>query len=265
MPYLSSQRSHERTIFHQVLAQGMRVRSHLEMLEWLQGDLQRYLPHDIMVAAWGDFQAEKCTIQYDIISAVADVRTHNLTLEQFNPTLAGQYMRWQALGRVPFVFNASEADFLNDVASRACTLGSGTYKVHSILVHGISDKRSKNDCLYLAFRADTCFGEPERDVMAALLPTIDAALRQVDLLDRQAHTFLASANSNQMPPQEGLSKRECEILQWVTMGKTNPEIGHILNISEYTVKNHMKRIFKKMNVSNRAQAVGKVNSLQTQA
>ena len=101
--------------------------------------------------------------------------------------------------------------------------------------------------------------------MAALLPSIDAALRQVDLLDKQAHTFPAHTHADQMPSQEGLSKRESEILQWVTMGKTNPEIGHILNISEYTVKNHMKRIFKKINVSNRAQAVGKINSLRTQA
>lgn len=265
MPSLSSQRSHERTIFHQVLAQGMRVRSHLEMLEWLQGDFQRYLPHDIMVAVWGDFQTEKSTIQYDIISAVADVRTHNLTQDQFNPTLVGQFMRWQELGRAPFVLNASEADLLKDGTGMACTIGSGTYKVRSILVHGICDKRSNSDCLYLAFRTNSCFNEPERDVMAALLPTIDAALRQVDLLDRQAHTFLASTHANRPPTQEGLSKRECEILQWVTMGKTNPEIGQILNISEYTVKNQMKRIFKKMNVSNRAQAVGKVNGLRIQA
>ena len=147
----------EQNRFLAVAQVGSSVRSHLEMLEWLQGDLQRYLPHDIMVAAWGDFQAEKCTIQYDIISAVADARTRNLTQDQFKPTLVGQFMRWQELGRAPFVFNASEADFLNDLASMEYTIGSGTYKVRSILVHGISDKRSKNDCLYLAFRAYTCF------------------------------------------------------------------------------------------------------------
>jgi len=41
----------------------------------------------------------------------------------------------------------------------------------------------------------------------------------------------------------------------VAMGKTNYEIGSILSISSFTVKNHMQRIFKKLDVSNRMQAV----------
>ncbi|HCN68831.1 MAG TPA: hypothetical protein DIT03_11325, partial [Candidatus Accumulibacter sp.] len=51
-----------------------------------------------------------------------------------------------------------------------------------------------------------------------------------------------------------LSSREREILQWVRRGKTNVEIGMILGISGFTVKNHLKSIFQKINVSNRAQA-----------
>jgi DNA-binding CsgD family transcriptional regulator len=54
-----------------------------------------------------------------------------------------------------------------------------------------------------------------------------------------------------------LSQREVEIMRWLTAGKTNPEIGQILEISTFTVKNHVQRIFRKMNVVNRAQAVEK--------
>jgi len=39
-----------------------------------------------------------------------------------------------------------------------------------------------------------------------------------------------------------LSKREKEVLYWVALGKTNWEIGMILDISLYTVKNHIKSI-----------------------
>lgn len=265
MAFLSSFTPQEQESYPLVVALGARVRSHLDMLEWLQGDLQRYLPHDILMAAWGDFQTEKCTIHYDIISAVADIRTHNLTEGQLNPILLRQFMRWHKMGRSPFVFNANETDVLKDALGMERMLGKSAYKIGSILVHGICDKRFKNDCLYLAFRANTYFSESERDVIAALLPTIDATLRQVDLLDRQADIFFTAAHANHFPTQQDLSKREHEILQWVTIGKTNPEIGRILNISEYTVKNHMKRIFKKMGVSNRAQAVGKKNGIQIQA
>jgi DNA-binding CsgD family transcriptional regulator len=44
-------------------------------------------------------------------------------------------------------------------------------------------------------------------------------------------------------------------MKWVAMGKTNGEIGSILNVSSFTIKNHMQRIFKKLDVFNRAQAV----------
>lgn len=57
-----------------------------------------------------------------------------------------------------------------------------------------------------------------------------------------------------------LSARESEVLAWVAMGKTNPEIGSILGISTFTVKNHVQRILKKLDVTNRAQAVGKTTA-----
>lgn len=54
---------------------------------------------------------------------------------------------------------------------------------------------------------------------------------------------------------QGLTEREHEILHWVKMGKTNTEISMILSISLNTVKNHLKHIFAKLDVSSRAHAV----------
>jgi DNA-binding CsgD family transcriptional regulator len=62
-----------------------------------------------------------------------------------------------------------------------------------------------------------------------------------------------------------LSQREAEILHWVAQGKTNVEIALILHISSFTVKNHMKRVFQKLNVTNRAQAVSKLMPLASNA
>ena len=41
-------------------------------------------------------------------------------------------------------------------------------------------------------------------------------------------------------------------------GLSNKQIARKLSISEYTVKNHMQRLFRKLDVSNRAQAVGRL-------
>lgn len=51
------------------------------------------------------------------------------------------------------------------------------------------------------------------------------------------------------------TKRECEVLQLLTDGKSNRQIAEALNISEKTVKNHVSSLFKKMKVNDRTQAV----------
>ena len=56
-------------------------------------------------------------------------------------------------------------------------------------------------------------------------------------------------------PLHVLTRRECEVLQLMTDGKSNRSIGEILFISEKTVKNHVSNILQKMNVKDRTQAV----------
>jgi two-component system, NarL family, response regulator len=52
-----------------------------------------------------------------------------------------------------------------------------------------------------------------------------------------------------------LSKREREVLELISVGMSNLEIGTTLQITEGTVKSHMNNIFGKLNVRDRTQAV----------
>jgi len=52
-----------------------------------------------------------------------------------------------------------------------------------------------------------------------------------------------------------LTTREHEIMSLVAQGDSNKKIAEKLFLSELTVKTHLKNIFKKMNVSNRTQAI----------
>lgn len=54
---------------------------------------------------------------------------------------------------------------------------------------------------------------------------------------------------------EVLSPREREVYHWLRSGKSNEEIGIILGISHHTVKNHIERIFQKLGVHNRYEAM----------
>jgi CheY-like chemotaxis protein/DNA-binding CsgD family transcriptional regulator len=53
----------------------------------------------------------------------------------------------------------------------------------------------------------------------------------------------------------GLTFREAEILMWISRGKTNKEIGLILESSPRTVNKHLEHIFEKLGVVTRAAAV----------
>ncbi|WP_199711607.1 LuxR C-terminal-related transcriptional regulator [Planomicrobium sp. Y74] len=55
-----------------------------------------------------------------------------------------------------------------------------------------------------------------------------------------------------------LSPREKEVLALISEGKNNREIASQLYISDHTVKNHVTKIFQKMGVTDRANAISKV-------
>jgi DNA-binding NarL/FixJ family response regulator len=57
-----------------------------------------------------------------------------------------------------------------------------------------------------------------------------------------------------MQKVEALTPRECEVLEWVSEGLTNKEIGERLTIELGTVKNHIHNILEKLEVGNRHKA-----------
>ena len=53
-----------------------------------------------------------------------------------------------------------------------------------------------------------------------------------------------------------LTRREAEVLLWLSAGKSNRDISDILTISPRTVNKHLEQIFVKLGVENRASATG---------
>jgi DNA-binding NarL/FixJ family response regulator len=62
-------------------------------------------------------------------------------------------------------------------------------------------------------------------------------------------------------PVDVLSVREMEVLKLVAGGSRNAEIASQLNITEATVKAHLRNIMDKLEVKNRAQAVAKAHHI----
>jgi DNA-binding NarL/FixJ family response regulator len=62
-------------------------------------------------------------------------------------------------------------------------------------------------------------------------------------------------DDNAIPASLPISSREREILELIAKGKSNKEIGKLLEISDQTVKNHITSILKKLHVNDRTAAV----------
>ena len=56
-----------------------------------------------------------------------------------------------------------------------------------------------------------------------------------------------------------LTKKEYKVVLLLTEGKFNKEIAEEMGISIYTVKNHLKNIYKKLEVRNRSEAIIKTH------
>jgi DNA-binding NarL/FixJ family response regulator len=74
-----------------------------------------------------------------------------------------------------------------------------------------------------------------------------------------AHMVVDRLSSRQLYREgemvEGLTEREIDVLKRVALGKSNKAIGNILSISPHTVQVHLRNIFGKLGVHNRAEAV----------
>ena len=76
------------------------------------------------------------------------------------------------------------------------------------------------------------------------------------MMDLKDVYLAASDNISQIQPLvEPLTERELEVLFLASKGETNAVIGAHLGISGRTVQGHLARIFKKLNVNTRTEAV----------
>lgn len=93
---------------------------------------------------------------------------------------------------------------------------------------------------------------------------IDACNPHIDLINAYCQQFFLCykrlfAIPKTEEKQSGLSltPKETLILTWAASGKTDEDIATILNLSRHTVDTHMRHVFRKLDVTNRIQAVVK--------
>jgi two-component system nitrate/nitrite response regulator NarL len=104
--------------------------------------------------------------------------------------------------------------------------------------------------------------EPE-DLLANIR---SAGLGRMTLNDKLSGMLAHALTEGSRPKsasEAGLTEQEVKILEHISTGKSNKLIAHDLNITEGTVKVHVKHLLKKLNLKSRVEAavwaIGKAN------
>ena len=115
----------------------------------------------------------------------------------------------------------------------------------------------------------TGYGSMETAIKALQMNLDDYVLKPVDrdnLLEKVASCLNQKSNpehpqhkpvfeQNLKLEEAGLTRREREVVQFAAKGFNDEEIARMLSISAYTVKFHLKRIFKKLGIHKRVELI----------
>ncbi len=235
--------------FMQVAQLATTLTSRDDLRQWLGGQVQWLLPHDALLTATGHFGHGDVRVDLLVVQPAHTCVPASALLPLAHALRKG----WIDAQHMPCRMD------LNDLP-----LPSGLRGLRSAWVHGLRECIPPNERVIALLGRGTSFGEHDAQALCLLQPFIDAALRRLPQAVPRRSLCLAGLDGL-APARLPLSERERQIMSWVAMGKTNPEIGCILHISEFTVKNHLKSVYTKLDVTNRAQAVAKLTGLSVHA
>jgi len=235
-----------------VLESAMHVRKLRQFFFWTQGEVQGLLPHDILICIqFGENDAVK-----RIECLHSETHDPRMIKQLCNP-VDGLALRlaWycRANQLLPCVIERGTRDEQHPLGVFQAEVIRN--QLHNALVHG-TELLSGGATFFAFFSLPDPITARQAFFIELLLPWLHLAFLRVAALD--AGESYVAAKGLEQP----LTAREIGILHWVTKGKSNYEISVILELSPLTVKNHMQKIFKKLNVHNRVQAVLHCHKLQ---
>jgi DNA-binding NarL/FixJ family response regulator len=96
----------------------------------------------------------------------------------------------------------------------------------------------------------------------SVIAIVDLVLSGVIYVPPHVQSSGASPRAVTAGETGNLTAREHQILQELVRGATYKEIGRVLDLAEITIKQHAKRIIRKMNARNRTDAIAKAINLK---
>ena len=231
---------------------AVHVRRRHQLFLWAQGQFFALLPHEILICL--RLQRGNGATHVECVHSMLFDKEQEASLCHPNDGLAVRLaLACEQSGCLPGLVAAG--------ASRPARIyekfrdDMGQAGLRNAVVHGDRVSAHSDASFFILFNVADEIAPMHGHLMQLLLPHLHLAFNHVI---SQGEDNGGEAVEAAPPPITG---RELQVLQWICSGKSNYEIGVILDVSPLTVKIHVQKIFRKFNVHNRAQAVSRAMSL----
>lgn len=227
-----------------VIEASLKISQRHQFFMWTQGELQAWLPHEALICCLFGRDGQCSQVQQFAWKPYYKDADLLQLCQSRHGVFAEAVWAWEKAGcAVQLDLRDLEAEFISPVGAPIFEPRVDSFRAAA---HGMRGHDGKMVGLFVLLGVPEFSNESRLRALELVTPHMYAALvRVLPELGGQENSFLSAQ----------ISGREQEILKLISAGKTNPEIGMILYISPFTVKNHVKNIFKKLNVTSRSQAV----------
>ncbi|MGE5640084.1 MAG: LuxR C-terminal-related transcriptional regulator [Clostridia bacterium] len=237
---------------------SLRVHARAHFFSWTQGLLQSLIRHEMLVCTLCHgkppaFRADGFSMSVPDPAVLSDLFMRDSSVA---PALlkGWEERRFQPL--------SIDLDPASAAPGTNTSLLSGPFArelqrlgATQLLSHGVHDADGRTVSLFTFACRPGSIGPRQLYFSQLLAPAMHAAWARTQVTRTASSTDKVSGGNV-------LTAREQDILKWIYLGKSNFEIGAILKISPLTVKNHVQKILRKLNVVNRTQAIGKALELR---
>ena len=225
---------------------SLRVHARAHFFSWTQGLLQSLIRHELLICTL--CHGKPPAFRADGFSMTAPDPAMFSDLFLRDTAVAPALLKaWEERRYQPVVFEIGNGPLQSGAFTRELERSGAT----QLLVHGLHDSDGRAISLFTFACRPGSAGQRQAYLVQLLAPSLHAAWVRTQLTKR------AESGGEKAAGGSVLTVRELDILKWIYLGKSNFEIGAILKISPLTVKNHVQKILRKLNVVNRTQAIGK--------
>jgi transcriptional regulator EpsA len=242
---------------HTVLGECHELDSLDDLKTFIRTRIRRLLPHGTAMCALGDIHGKRVLRLLNIDFPSGYLRR----IIRPDRVMLSMPFRYWITRRSPIFIRIDRGDENEEDASWHAV--AREFDITTFACHGILDL-SGAVFSYFEFGDIDVDLRSHRAILHYVVPHLHAAL--VRLLSEEYLNSNIKVNGAEEPIRLNapdlitkpldfdLTEREREILTWIAAGKSNWEIGKILVISEFTVKNHVQNVLKKMSATSRTQA-----------